>query len=1243
MWTKLKTILTRSDEPQDDLTVRQNDSADLTDSRANTACIAIEDLARFEGGKNFVDPLVANNNHEFTPASRDAVSRRDPLANVLTWQYAQRAFESMPKFYASDQLDAPEILPEMRYLLELVGARALLVEAMAQTCIHGWAACQIKTVTEPEQAGVPAMIRITCRVFSEAEAGQEDTQYTEDDRPIIWTVHPERKKLPGGRRWLRPTPQFTVDRRTPGVLYSCRGSEVDTVGFGYSRLEPVWNSITVLRLVRNADFYRASVRPIVTVPPHWNKAQIASFTKQVAKMDQNTALVIKAATNPTTGEIIPNLPSVAWATPGQEARQPASGMFTNLHPEWAVLCGQSYSIRRWTGDPGGAEAGADSDVNEDIKRDIAEFGLHKDFIKELVLYLGQIFGLSLPPSFSIKSHWEWQRDEAIIARKLQEEEDRIAQREQGQRLGDDSRKNAACPEDLLTERERLQGRLNSLKTEYHQAKPLFLTPDSRDSSAIYDDIQQVQAALRENARKIIHKNPFKLGERVTSDTVGALKGIATPIGTEVTQDMIDAWEQQNPRQRSGPEPTPTPIQPAPQSTQPTPTPSPFNPDGTERVAQPTDQTMEAERERPPQLERVRSEPLPNETPAQAQQRALEQITTQRQTTPSQLASEAPTTIRTRIPTEPTEAVPFPDVATPYTPEEQAVERERSRQVTLEQIPAPVETQATDYEAQTTLMRPEPLRGVVPEEDENQWDEALETGLDETQAQLLGALQSEVEPLEAPHPEDTPSDTDLQEESLEAQTTPVTPAISVAPQVTPPPQDNVPQEQLQDAFMDMTTQPTDLALGETTTEGPEEPTAQAPQLGGWGDVNNPNMQGAGGTNIADLIAGMSREPAGTGGIPTNQWLPVNSQSGNTTGVLYDGSDLFVKFRGDHVYRYEVMGSGSPSQGGQRKLRASNVDGSPSVELKQALQHIMEQGGEAVWHDLRGMIDGPGENHGTSIKPPGREAPAAGSEHMKKYSYMGSGYTPTGKSKSMSPGTLATFTSTLNDLNTIAGITRNNSAAVGVEAPPSIPQSISLHPDIAQAGSPTQAAKVFHHGKTWYYTPAVTHGTLFEDQTRHNLAAVGNAFHTRNPFIYNINGKLRVEYVTPEAIQRNMGKKVPLAIYHNLMDPTDPCVPDSQVVGTYEITGFDGEKEEADIHIDPEAVKRFFANRNETDWVTPILSTGRLPDLSTAYKCRVIYNTPKGRYEQNEIVLASVSIVKQGNCAYPYCSAKLRGNQ
>lgn len=179
-----------------------------------------------------------------------------------------------------------------------------------------------------------------------------------------------------------------------------------------------------------------------------------------------------------------------------------------------------------------------------------------------------------------------------------------------------------------------------------------------------------------------------------------------------------------------------------------------------------------------------------------------------------------------------------------------------------------------------------------------------------------------------------------------------------------------------------------------------------------------------------------------------------------------------------------------------------------------------------------------------------------------------------------------------------------------------------------------------------------GSLKENANRHQLRyntmtaeAFGNSIKENHPLLYDIgNGMIVEEYICPDSWKKNVGKKVPIGVYHNI-EQEIPELPDWQIVGTAEIFGWDDEdgSDYVKYNYDYDKIETVFKKLGEYNWLTPALRENGTSDISTAYYCDVDIQwndkLQKTIRVQTNIELISISFVPRGNCPGEVCSIKV----
>jgi len=153
-------------------------------------------------------------------------------------------------------------------------------------------------------------------------------------------------------------------------------------------------------------------------------------------------------------------------------------------------------------------------------------------------------------------------------------------------------------------------------------------------------------------------------------------------------------------------------------------------------------------------------------------------------------------------------------------------------------------------------------------------------------------------------------------------------------------------------------------------------------------------------------------------------------------------------------------------------------------------------------------------------------------------------------------------------------------------------------------------------------------------RYNRVSFGNSVKAGHP--YNYGGE--DEFICPRDYKKNVGKKVPLGIYHNREKPGSVELPDWQIIGTHEVLGWDDTlgQEIAKNEYDEKKINEFFEKLGEENWIQAYFDAGEEPPISGAYSCNVVKYNDKN-YQVN-IELKSMSFVPDANCPWDICNFK-----
>jgi len=401
----------------------------------------------WSGSTRYCDPLIRDHIiDKKNPDHRERVAAEDPLGILITRAFSSLGWARDPKFYASDEQGAPEIMQDVRLVYDMLNMADLCTEATFDKTKHGWVGGYIWL--DADETGKPALMS---EIYSAKTIRAEDIirnkaqayQMAQDDgmppevlmsilkapvnTPLVWQVRSRYPPVPAG--YSNANLQ-TIARRfyigQPGWIVDTRGDFNKTLGYGYSRLVDNWDSITKLRVTSHSDAKRNEIFPIIVYPDSYEPDQVDSLFEALAKVDENAGLAVPSAID-SEGSPVVGLPTIAWRSPAEDAPN-VSGEAgpRGLPAELMRFCALTgITVKELAGDPGGAQEAGATDIAQALEKNIQEFNISgRTFLKKLLLELQKLgVPLAIPPNFVIKGHWEWERDEMMAAQaQLQDEQ-----------------------------------------------------------------------------------------------------------------------------------------------------------------------------------------------------------------------------------------------------------------------------------------------------------------------------------------------------------------------------------------------------------------------------------------------------------------------------------------------------------------------------------------------------------------------------------------------------------------------------------------------------------------------------------------------------------------------------------------------------------------------------------------------------------------------------------------------------
>ena len=380
--------------------------------------------------ERYTDPLIRDGiNDVLVPLHRERVAFEDSLGSMFTWDFGFEGWSKYPKFYASDELGAPEIMQDVRALLmELEISKPAIVQGVLKQC-HGWMTAMFKGKATPE-----GEMKLDYVIFSEHQCHNEN--FIRQNKEVLgWRVQ-FKPHLPFLRNPINMDLQEVTIPNTPdsNIIYDTRGDDKTTWGYGVSRMEKMFDPLTKLRMESDGDSFRKAIYPMGIMPPNWDDTTIDKFFEKASHMSRSTAFTYTAAVD-KDGKLYENIPALTFMSPSDNVKQTGSGTFGGLSVEWTrLLAATKHSMGYITG--GGAIssslAAAGADISDDLKSDINEWNLlNKSFLKKFLHWL-ELSGVipPLPPSYTIKCFWQWEHDEIMLQQQAMMERDMAMQDEQ---------------------------------------------------------------------------------------------------------------------------------------------------------------------------------------------------------------------------------------------------------------------------------------------------------------------------------------------------------------------------------------------------------------------------------------------------------------------------------------------------------------------------------------------------------------------------------------------------------------------------------------------------------------------------------------------------------------------------------------------------------------------------------------------------------------------------------------------
>lgn len=508
-------------------TARKNNNA----ARKNNRLIDETSNRTVFSGQRYRDPIVSNSfNNIADPWHRWYLATESKFKAIWV-NFVQKCFEGEFGFYDKADATGRPIHPEILDLLNELDAKAYLHEAALRMLIHGWQVTRPRILRKGDtvvgldlsrcfsghEIPVNYMIRANKGHVMSYDAYLENhPELQEKARPLKLNDIVQYRVS-----YVPRLPMFQHEGGMQHVLeYFGRNEAFHTTlggwnyGMGYSELMGAFDCIYKILEQSDDNQLRQSIFFKAILNPDWSEEEakeyidgwIESYNKRKVfgywpRLNQN-------------GEIDDKAPDIRALNQGPDAPARTSGgsggMMSDLNSEWAMLCMvMGYTIRYFTGNPGGAESAAWVDVDQDMRNDIRRFNLISVYlIKPFLKFLQRIKLIDesvdlnkvyIKSTWQIKFETEESIDIGIKAGQIQ------GQDSDGDNISDNAEESAKKAEEAANQQmgkggrgpqEDWRGRTGPKEDQVSKAPT---RPKDRENQAIDAEIVEHWVEVRENA------------------------------------------------------------------------------------------------------------------------------------------------------------------------------------------------------------------------------------------------------------------------------------------------------------------------------------------------------------------------------------------------------------------------------------------------------------------------------------------------------------------------------------------------------------------------------------------------------------------------------------------------------------------------------------------------------------------------------------------------------------------------
>ena len=363
--------------------------------RLNAASMLTFESIKGVGGLKYQDQLIKGGYHDFWDNySRKEVVLNDAIGERLTLGFLKHVFEKMPKFAENDEVVSEYIMEDVRDAIDTLQLKSKFIINGTNIVINGWS----HVLWNPMLSKEGLINGLSAKIFGYEEC-----------HPRYW----RRSTLPGPRNnkilYYRaiyvPRPvglqalyhvlneeRFINNPQDPNFQHLTR---IDyNYGFGFSRVQPIWDAITKLRERSDSDHFLNSNFMDIRYPQSWTKSGKGErYVALARKATRRRGLATEAVVNPTdnTDTGLPSVQYRPWGQGSQGQPMDKNKASAYLDGEWLrLLANLGYSQDWATGTSAGQQEGSELNLTRDDRADIAEFATLAEAFKKMLKRLAEL-------------------------------------------------------------------------------------------------------------------------------------------------------------------------------------------------------------------------------------------------------------------------------------------------------------------------------------------------------------------------------------------------------------------------------------------------------------------------------------------------------------------------------------------------------------------------------------------------------------------------------------------------------------------------------------------------------------------------------------------------------------------------------------------------------------------------------------------------------------------------------------